>query len=62
MKPSYITLDPHDPVIARDSRPFGAGIRMKSLDWLYPSVLAGSIRTAIGKVRPNPAFDSTLVK
>lgn len=62
MKTSYVTLDPHDPVIARDSRPFGAGIRMKSLDWLYPSVLAGAIRTAIGKTRKNPSFDTTLVK
>lgn len=49
MTTSYITLNSHDPVIARDSRPFGAGIRMKSLDWPYPSVLAGSVRTALGK-------------
>lgn len=46
----YLTLTPHDPIIARDGRPFGAGLRMKSLDWPYPSVLAGSVRTALGKM------------
>jgi CRISPR-associated protein Cmr3 len=51
MKTSFLTITPHDPIIARDGRPFGfgQGIRMKSLDWLYPSVLAGSLRTMIGK-------------
>jgi len=40
-----------DPIIARDGRPFGAagGNRMRSLDWLLPSVLAGSLRTTLGK-------------
>jgi CRISPR-associated protein Cmr3 len=40
-----------DPIVARDGRPFGAGQgnRMRSLDWLLPSVLAGSLRTALGK-------------
>jgi CRISPR-associated protein Cmr3 len=40
-----------DPVIARDGRPFGAtqGHRMKSLDWLYPSVTAGMVRTILGE-------------
>ncbi len=44
-------LTPRDPIIARDSRPFGAGQgnRMRSLDWPLPSVIAGSLRTAIGK-------------
>ncbi|MGH7773909.1 MAG: type III-B CRISPR module-associated Cmr3 family protein [Candidatus Binatia bacterium] len=49
----YLTLAPRDPIIARDSRPFGAGqgLRMKSLDWPYPSVLAGSLRTLLGKTK-----------
>ncbi len=49
----YLTLTPRDPIIARDSRPFGAGqgLRMKSLDWPYPSVLAGSLRTLLGKTK-----------
>lgn len=47
----YLTLTPRDPLIARDGRPFGAGqgLRMKSLDWPYPSVLAGSLRSLLGK-------------
>lgn len=50
MTDSYLSITPHDPVIARDGRPFGAGLRMKSLEWPYPSVLAGSVRTALGKM------------
>lgn len=48
----YLTITPHDPIIARDGRPFGIGqgIRMKSLSWPYPSVLAGSLRTLLGKL------------
>jgi CRISPR-associated protein Cmr3 len=46
---SYLTITPRDPVIVRDARPFSFGIRMKSLDWPYPSVLAGSLRTLLGK-------------
>ena len=61
MNTSYVTLVPHDPVIARDSRPFSAGIRMKSLDWPYPSVLAGSIRTAMGKMKGSGSFDPDTV-
>ena len=49
---TYLTITPHDPIIARDGRPFGIGqgIRMKSLNWPYPSVLAGSLRTMLGKL------------
>jgi CRISPR-associated protein Cmr3 len=49
MSTAYLTITPHDPVIARDARPFTFGVRMKSLDWLYPSVIAGSFRTMLGK-------------
>jgi CRISPR-associated protein Cmr3 len=40
-----------DPIVSRDGRPFGAnqGTRMRSLAWLLPSVLAGSLRTTLGK-------------
>src|SRR5581483_1593796 len=40
-----------DSIVARDGRPFGAGQgnRMRSLDWPLPSVLAGSLRTTLGK-------------
>jgi CRISPR-associated protein Cmr3 len=46
----YLTLIPRDPLIARDGRPFEAGLRMKSLDWFYPSVVAGSLRTLLGNL------------
>lgn len=47
-----LTITPRDPLVARDGRPFGAGAseRMRSLDWPYPSVLAGSLRTLVGKL------------
>jgi CRISPR-associated protein Cmr3 len=50
----YLRLTPHDPVIARDGRPFNAGQRMKSLTWVYPSVLAGSLRSLLGKLDGRP--------
>lgn len=52
-----LQLTAHDPLIARDGRPFGAGQgrRMRGLPWPLPSVVAGSFRTAL--VKSNPAFD-----
>jgi len=46
------TITPLEPLIARDSRPFGSGSAhdMKCLDWFYPSVSAGTIRTLTGKM------------
>ncbi|MBA4192332.1 MAG: hypothetical protein C0467_30545 [Planctomycetaceae bacterium] len=46
-----LTLTAHDPIVARDGRPFGIGQgnRMRGLGWPYPSVVAGSLRTALGK-------------
>lgn len=48
----HLILTPRDPLVVRDGRPFGnaSGHRMKSLDWPYPSVLAGSLRTLLGKL------------
>jgi CRISPR-associated protein Cmr3 len=46
---TIITIVPHDPVIARDGRPFGFGNRVHSLEWMYPSVAAGTIRSILGK-------------
>jgi CRISPR-associated protein Cmr3 len=45
-----VTVFPHDPIIARDGRPFGFGEHVRCLDWLYPSVLAGSLRSLAGKL------------
>jgi CRISPR-associated protein Cmr3 len=52
MSIEYLAITPRDPIIARDGRPFGKnqGIRMRSLDWPYPSVLVGSLRTMLGKM------------
>ena len=63
MKDLLISITPHDPVIARDGRPFGVGqgIRMRSLDWPYPSVLAGSLRTMLGKINGGN-FDEKMIK
>jgi CRISPR-associated protein Cmr3 len=53
-----IEVQVRDPLIARDGRPFGTGqgSRMRSLDWLLPSVLAGSFRSLVGencgRIRP----------
>jgi CRISPR-associated protein Cmr3 len=47
---TYLRVTPHDPLIARDGRPFSAGLRMRSLDWIYPSVVAGSLRTLLGQM------------
>lgn len=46
-----LQLTPHDPLVARDGRPFGAGQgnRMHGLPWPLPSVVAGSFRTALVK-------------
>lgn len=54
-----LQLTPHDPLIARDGRPFGErqGNRMRGLSWPLPSVVAGSFRTAL--VKSNPAWDFT---
>jgi len=57
-----IEIVPHDTVIAKDGRPFGSGQanRMRSVEWLYPSVLAGSFRTMLGKEISN-GFDADTV-
>jgi CRISPR-associated protein Cmr3 len=49
-----------DPIVSRDSRPFGAGQgnRMRSLGWPLPSVLAGALRTTLGK-QANRDFSAT---
>ena len=42
-------MTPIDPLISRDARPFGVGGRVRSLDWLSQSVVAGTVRTALWK-------------
>jgi len=45
-----IQITCRDPIVSRDGRPFGAGQgnRMRGLDWLLPSVIAGALRTTLG--------------
>ena len=58
-----LEIIPHGPVIARDGRPFGSGQsrRMRCLEWIYPSMLAGSFRTSIGKMISGGSFDADTV-
>ncbi|MFI5456520.1 MAG: type III-B CRISPR module-associated Cmr3 family protein [Isosphaerales bacterium] len=51
MSVTTLQLTAHDPIIARDGRPFGIGQgnRMRGLGWPLPSVVAGSFRTALVK-------------
>jgi CRISPR-associated protein Cmr3 len=46
-----VLLQPRDPIIVRDGRPFNAdpGARAVSLDWPLPRTVAGALRTHIGK-------------
>ena len=45
-------MTPIDPLISRDARPFGEGGRVRSLDWLSQSVVAGAVRAALWKEDP----------
>lgn len=49
MPTTTILINPRDPLIARDGRPFGIGNRAHCLDWLPPSTVAGTLRTLVGK-------------
>lgn len=44
-------IEPHDPLIVRDGRPFGVtpGVRASSLPFPLPSTTAGAVRTLIGQ-------------
>jgi CRISPR-associated protein Cmr3 len=44
-------IEPRDPLIVRDARPFGPnpGARAKSLNFPFPSTIAGGVRTNAGK-------------
>lgn len=59
---NILELTPHDPLIARDGRPFGAGQgnRMRGLPWPLPSVVAGSFRTALVKAGTSLDFSSDM--
>ncbi|MGC9260116.1 MAG: type III-B CRISPR module-associated Cmr3 family protein [Phycisphaerae bacterium] len=48
---NWIEISFRDSVVSRDGRPFGTGQgnRMRSAGWPLPSVVAGSLRSAVGK-------------
>ena len=58
-----ISIEPLEPIVARDGRPFGRGQgdRMRSLGWPYPSTVAGSFRTLLGKLS-GKGFSSEVVE
>jgi CRISPR-associated protein Cmr3 len=61
MTTTTIELTCRDPIVSRDGRPFGReqGNRMRSLPWPMPSVVAGSLRTALGKAAGKVFCDAT---
>lgn len=44
-------IEPRDPLIARDGRPFGPypGARARPLNFPFPSTIAGGLRTRAGQ-------------
>jgi CRISPR-associated protein Cmr3 len=58
-------IEPRDPLIARDGRPFTAdpGARAKSLPFPFPSTTAGTVRTRYGYGKPDfTGFDEKLIE
>ena len=50
MSQFHISITPRDPLVVRDGRPFGDGQqKMRPLEWPYPQLVAGAIRTMAGK-------------
>jgi CRISPR-associated protein Cmr3 len=60
MTTAALELTCRDPIVSRDGRPFGRdqGNRMRAVGWPLPSVVAGSLRTAVGKAAGRGAFSS----
>lgn len=50
------TIEPRDPILLRDGRPFGLapGARAESLEFPFPSTVAGAARTQAGIAAQNP--------
>lgn len=54
-----ILIQPRDPVIFRDGKPFTQGLPARSTDWPLPSAVIGPIRTRLGR---NTSYDDATVK
>lgn len=59
-------IEPRDPLIARDARPFSAdtaGMRARTLPFPFPSTTTGTVRTRYGYNKPGfSGFDKALVE
>src|SRR6266540_1710359 len=58
-------IEPRDPLIARDGRPFTAdpGARAKSMPFPFPSTTTGTMRTRYGYGKPDfTGFDEKLIE
>lgn len=57
-------IEPRDPLIVRDARPFGPnpGARAKSLTFPFPSTIAGGVRTNVGKNSTTGVFDKKRIE
>jgi CRISPR-associated protein Cmr3 len=62
---SVWTIEPRDPLVARDGRPVGTGGALRTLGFPFPSTLAGAVRTRLagggGSFALNPAEIATLL-
>lgn len=60
---TILIIEPRDPLIARDGRPFTAdpGARAKSLPFPFPSTTTGTVRTRYGFSK-SESFDKTLIE
>jgi len=54
-----IFIQPRDPAIFRDGKPFNQGLPARSVDWPQPSAIIGAIRTRLGR---NAGYDAAAVQ
>jgi len=54
-----LLIQPRDPVIFRDGKPFTMGLPARSVDWPLPSAVIGAIRTRLGR---NTRYDTATVE
>jgi hypothetical protein len=45
-----VLIEPRDPAIFRDARPFETGLGARTLSWPNPSAVIGTIRTRLGAI------------
>ena len=55
-----LLIEPRDPVIFRDGKPFALGLSARSIGFPMPSTVIGAIRTRCGAGKPSPSDYFTL--